>query len=76
MNTSANNNEWGKTLVKGAYTQTPEQVVSELIKALEKNKTFHISGFQNAMSAKIGTLIPYATIARFFAERKRKEMGL
>ncbi len=76
MNTSANNNEWGKTLVKGAYTQTPEQVVAEMIKALEQKKTFRISGFQNAMSAKIGALIPYSTIARVFAQRKRKEMGL
>ncbi|MDO1451547.1 SDR family oxidoreductase [Rhodocytophaga aerolata] len=30
MNTPANNNEWGKTLVKGAYTQTSEQVAAEI----------------------------------------------
>lgn len=76
MNTAANNNEWGKILVKGAYTQTPEQVAAEMIKALEKKKTFHVSGFQNAMLAKIGSLIPYSTITSVFAQRKRKEMGL
>jgi len=76
MNTAANNNEWGKTLTKGANTQTPEQVATEMIKALEKKKPFHVSGFQNAMTAKMTALIPSSTIARIFAKQKRKEMGL
>lgn len=76
MNTSKNNNEWGKTLTKGAYTQTPEQVASELIIAFERKKAFHISGYRNTISVKMAALFPNSTIARIFAKRKRKEMGL
>ncbi|WP_157963189.1 SDR family NAD(P)-dependent oxidoreductase [Algoriphagus litoralis] len=76
MNTSANNNAWGKILTQGAIEQTPEQVAVQVIKALERRKSIHVSGFQNAMSAKLGSLIPSTTLARVFAQRKRKEMGL
>lgn len=76
MNTPANNNEWGKVLTAGANTQTPEQVATEMVRALEKQKTFHVSGRINAFSAKMVTLIPNTTIAKQFAKRARKQMGL
>lgn len=75
MNTTANDNDWGKMLVKGAYTQTSDQVALEMIQALEGRKTFHISGRKNAWQVKLGSLFSYATIAKIFAERKRKQMG-
>lgn len=76
MNTPANNNEWGKVLTAGANTQTPEQVATEMIRALEKKKTFHVSGRINALSAKMLALIPNATIAKQFAKSKRKQIGM
>jgi short-subunit dehydrogenase len=76
MNTPANDNEWGKSLTAGAYIQTPEQVAAELIRALENRNSFHISGRRNALQIKLATLIPNAIIARIFASRKRKQMGL
>jgi short-subunit dehydrogenase len=76
MNTPANNNKWGKVLTAGAHTQTPERVATEIVRALEKKKTFHVSGRMNAMAARIVALIPNATIAKQFAKRKRKQMGL
>ncbi len=76
MNTPANNNEWGQTLVKGAYTQTSEQVAFEMVEALEKKKTFHVSGRGNRFTTKMAALIPNAIIAKVFANQKRKEMNL
>lgn len=76
MNTPGNNNEWGKVLVVRANTQTPEQVATEMIRALEKKKTFHVSGRMNAVAAKAAALVPNAAIAKRFAQNKRKQMGL
>ncbi|MBI1185065.1 SDR family NAD(P)-dependent oxidoreductase [bacterium] len=76
MNTPANNNEWGKVLTAGAKTQTPKQVATEMIYALEKKKAFHVSGRMNALSAKVVALIPNTTIAKQFAKSKRKQMGI
>ncbi|QMW04939.1 SDR family NAD(P)-dependent oxidoreductase [Spirosoma foliorum] len=75
MNTPANDNAWGKALTDGAYTQTAEQVATEMIQAWEKNETFHVSGRLNAWGVRLGALIPNATIARLFASRKRKQMN-
>ena len=75
MNTDANKNEWGKVLTARAKTQTPHQVATELIRALNREKTFHVSGRMNALSAKIASLIPNTTIAKQFAKSKRKQMG-
>lgn len=74
MNTPTNDNKWGEVLTAGSSTQTPEQVATEMVRALEKNKTFHVSGRMNAMTAKLTALIPNATIARMFAKRIRKGM--
>ncbi|MDJ1497855.1 SDR family oxidoreductase [Cytophagaceae bacterium DM2B3-1] len=76
MNTPANNNSWGKTLTENAYTQTAEQVATEMIQAWEKKKSFHVSGRINALTIKLISLIPNATIARTFANTKRKKMNL
>lgn len=75
MNTPANNNAWGKVLTSGANTQSPEQVSMEMLRALEKKKTFHISGRINALSAKMLALVPNTTIAKQFAKSKRKQMS-
>lgn len=75
MNTKPNDNEWGRILVQGAYTQTSDQVASELIQALDRKKTVHVSGRINALQVKVGSLLCYSTITRIFAERKRKQMG-
>lgn len=76
MNTPANNNEWGKVLTAGASTQTPEQVATEMIRAWEKHKTFHISGRLNTFTTKAAALIPNRIITKQFAKMKRKQMGL
>jgi short-subunit dehydrogenase len=76
MNTPANNNEWGRTLVKDANTQTSEEVAAEMVRALDKRKNFWVSGRTNSIQVKMAAFIPNATIAKLFARRKRKEMGL
>lgn len=76
MNTTANNNKWGKVLTAGANTQTPDQVASEMVLSLERKKTFHVSGWRNALAAKAMALMPNTTIAKLFAESKRKQMGI
>jgi short-subunit dehydrogenase len=75
MNTPANNNAWGKVLVEGASPQTSEQVAQEMLYAWEKHKKVHISGSQNRMLAKIGSLIPDTLIAGSFAKAKRRKMN-
>ncbi|GAB3971625.1 SDR family oxidoreductase [Spirosoma terrae] len=75
MNTPANDNAWGKVLTDGAYTQTAEQVATELIQAWKRKETFHVSGRLNAWAVRLGALIPNATVARIFASRKRKQMN-
>lgn len=76
MDTPANNNNWGKVLTEGAYTQSAEQVAREMVRALEKQKNFHVSGRLNLLATKILALIPNRTVARLFANSKRKKMKL
>ncbi|MBT1705616.1 SDR family NAD(P)-dependent oxidoreductase [Chryseosolibacter indicus] len=76
METPANANQWGKVLVEGANMQTSEQVAEETIRAWEKGKTFHVAGRLNRIGTKVGALMPYATIAKLFAQHKRKKMNL
>jgi short-subunit dehydrogenase len=75
LNTTANQ-EYGKTLVGGGSSQTPKQVAAEMIKALEKRKTFHVSGLSNSIGRRIIALIPNRTIAKLFAKQSRKKMKL
>ena len=75
MNTSANDNAWGKTLTEGAPTQTPDQVAAEVIAAWEKKKTSHVSGMQNKIAMKLTALIPNSVIAAIFAKQKRKKIS-
>jgi len=75
MNTSANDNAWGKTLTEGAPTQTPDQVAAEVIAAWEKKKTSHVSGMQNKIAMKLTALIPNSVIAAIFARQKRKKIS-
>lgn len=76
MKTPANDNAWGKVLTEGANIQTSEQVAEEMIKAWQGKKTFHVSGRLNWLGIKLGALIPNATIAKLFANSKRKKMKL
>jgi short-subunit dehydrogenase len=75
MNTSANDNAWGKVLTEGAPTQTPDQVAAEIIEAWEKKKTSHVSGMQNKIAVKLTALIPNLVIAAIFARQKRKKIN-
>lgn len=76
MNSPANNNDWGKALTEGAYTQSPEQVATEMITAWEKKKTFHVSGLMNSILVKLLGIIPNSIIAGIFARSKRKKMNV
>ncbi|WP_294673592.1 SDR family oxidoreductase [uncultured Fluviicola sp.] len=75
MNTKANNNDWGKVLVQGSNTQTPEQVAKELVSAYKRNKTFHVSGSRNRVFAILAAHLSPGFIARSFAKQKRKQIG-
>lgn len=75
MNTKENNNDWGKVLVQGSNTQTPEQVAKELVAAYKRNKTSHISGSRNRVFAILGSHLSPGFIARSFAKQKRKQIG-
>lgn len=76
MNAPANNNKWGKVLTAGVNAQTPEQVAAAMVRALKKKKSFHIAGRMNRIAARVAALIPNTVIAKQFAKRKRKQMGL
>jgi short-subunit dehydrogenase len=73
--TKKKNNDWGKVLVQGSNTQTPEQVAKELVAAYKRNKTSHISGFRNRVFAILGSHLSPGFIARSFAKQKRKQIG-
>jgi len=72
MKTKANNNDFGKATSKSSSTQTPEQVAEELVSAFSKNKSAHVSGFKNRISATLSPLFPPRLIASMLAKQKRK----
>jgi len=76
MYSPSNDNAWGKTLTESAYTQTPQQVATEMVEAWQKKKTFHVSGLRNAIFARILRILPNAMVARTFANSKRKKMNV
>lgn len=59
-----------------APTQTPEQVAEELLKAIDKKKSFAISGRSNRFAAKLTALIPNVLMAGSFAKMYRKRLGV
>lgn len=75
MNTRENNNDWGKVLVKGSNTQTPEQVAREMAAAYKKNKKAHVSGSRNRVFAILAAHLSPGFVARSFAKQKRKQIG-
>ena len=75
MKSPANDNAWGEVLTSNAYTQTPDRVATEMIRAWEKKKTFHVSGRVNAVLVRALGVVPNAAIARVFARSKRKQMN-
>ena len=75
MNTKENNNDWGKVLVKGSNTQTPEQVAKEMASAYKKNKNAHVSGARNRVFAILASHLSPGFIARSFAKQKREQIG-
>lgn len=72
MKTKATDNSFGKAVSNSASTQTPEEVAKELAEAFTKNKSFHVSGFKNRISAKLAYVLPPSFIARNLAKQKRK----
>jgi short-subunit dehydrogenase len=56
-----------------ASTQTPEEVATETLKALDKNKHFHISGRKNRWGMRILALLPNKMITKFMADSYRKK---
>lgn len=56
-------------------SQTPEEVATETLKALDKKKLFFISGYKNRVGMKILALIPNAVIAKFFGNTYRKKIN-
>lgn len=74
MNTPGNDNVWGRALVDGVRTQTPEQVAQEMVHAWEQHKNVYISGRQNRIMLKIGSLLPHTLIAGTFAKAKRRKV--
>jgi short-subunit dehydrogenase len=59
-----------------AGNQTPEQVAIELIKALDDQRNFAISGRRNRIGAKLMALLPDSMIARNIASAYRKKLKL
>lgn len=59
-----------------APTQTPEEVATELMKALEKKRNFSISGRLNRIGAKVARLLPNKLIAKNIAKTYRKKMKM
>lgn len=76
MNTKANNNDWGRSLTGNAETQTPGEVARELSNAFDTKKAVHVSGSNNRRMAMLSRVLPLRTIARMFARRKQKQMGI
>lgn len=76
MNTKANDNQWGKVLVKDVKTQTCEEVAAEMFEAFKKQRTFQISGARNRIMIKMASLMPDKSIASMFAKQKRRQMGV
>ncbi|MGS2763695.1 SDR family NAD(P)-dependent oxidoreductase [Sinomicrobium sp. M5D2P9] len=56
-------------------TQTPEQVADEMLKALDKRRSYIVSGRMNRMAAKLSAFLPNAFLAKAFAKSYRKRLG-
>ncbi|WP_158826171.1 SDR family NAD(P)-dependent oxidoreductase [Mucilaginibacter lacusdianchii] len=56
-----------------ASTQTPEEVATETLNALGKNKHFHISGKKNRWGMRILALLPNKMITKYMADSYRKK---
>jgi len=54
------------------YTQTPEQVADEALKALDKGKQVIVSGARNRLMTKLTAIIPDAWITNLYAKSYRK----
>lgn len=58
-----------------SFTQTPEQVADEALKALDKRKYSIVSGRMNRLATKMIALIPNTIITSNFAKSYRKKMN-
>lgn len=56
--------------------QTPEEVASELMRALDKKKIVAISGTKNSFAARLLGLLPSQWVAKAAANRYRKKVGM
>ena len=78
FNSSAGiDNERGVALrsdYKNSSTQTPEQVAAEMIKALDNQRTFAISGKMNKLGAKMLAFLPNSLITRNIGNSYRSKL--
>lgn len=58
-----------------ASTQTPEEVATEILSALDKKMHFHISGSKNRWGMRLLALMPNSVIAKFMADSYRKKIN-
>jgi len=59
----------------GATLKTPEQVVETAIQGIRSNKRVAISGFKNAMLARLGQMVPNSVIVKALAKQFRPAFG-
>ncbi|WP_158798924.1 SDR family oxidoreductase [Pedobacter sp. L105] len=57
-------------------TQTPEEVADELLQALDKKRSFAVSGRMNRFGSRLLALIPNSFITRNFAKLYRKRLKM
>ncbi|MBS7564782.1 SDR family oxidoreductase [Mucilaginibacter sp. Bleaf8] len=72
------NSEKGNALssdYSNAPTQTPEEVATETLSALDKKKHFHISGSKNRWGMRLLALLPNRMITGFMADSYRKKIN-
>jgi short-subunit dehydrogenase len=58
-----------------AATQTPEEVATETLSALDRKKHFHVSGGKNRWGMRLLALLPNGMIAKIMADSYRKKIN-
>jgi len=72
------NSEKGNALSSdytNATTQTPEEVATETLRALDRKKHFYVSGGKNRWGMRLLALLPNSMIAKFMADSYRKKIN-
>lgn len=58
---------------KNSSTQTPEEVVLEIVEAMDKKKSFIVSGSRNRLALKISALLPSSVIIKYMGSSYREK---